>query len=100
MDAPEIVVGQLWGGRLLERCDLHPLGVDAAEDMADGAVLPAGVGGLDDDEQLLPILGVEKLLESLELIVEVLGAILGFVAIPTSIVVGRARPQVDGKLRE
>jgi hypothetical protein len=46
-------------GRLLEAVHADPGGVDAAEDVADGAVLAAGVQRLDDEENRLLALGGE-----------------------------------------
>ena len=57
MDAPQIVVGQLLFCRSLEGGHLHALGVDSPEYSADGAVLAAGIHGLEDDEQGVFALG-------------------------------------------
>src|SRR5215217_1133221 len=47
----------------LERGNPAALGVDAFEDVLDRAVLPAGVHRLQDDQEPLPVLGVEPLLQ-------------------------------------
>ena len=51
MDPPEEVVGQLLGGRSLERRRLHTHGVHAGKDVLDRAVLAAGIHRLEHDEQ-------------------------------------------------
>ena len=53
---------ELLDARCLERPDLAPLRVDAAEDVFDRSVLAAGVDGLQHDQQALPVLGVEPFL--------------------------------------
>ncbi len=50
VDAPEVVVGQLQMARLLERGNPNTLGVDHAEDVADGAVFTGGVHPLKNDQ--------------------------------------------------
>src|SRR4051812_2923685 len=68
VDAPEEVVRELVGRRLLERRDAHALRVRAGEHMLDGAVLPARVHRLQDDEERLARLGVEAVLEPHQLL--------------------------------
>src|SRR4051794_2088999 len=63
VDAPQEVVGELLRGRLLERRDPHALRVDAGEDVLGGPVLAARVHRLEHDEQRLPGLGVEAVLQ-------------------------------------
>src|SRR5207248_8093057 len=48
--APQVVVGQLVGGRDFEPADVDALRVHAAHHVADGAVLSGGVHRLQDDE--------------------------------------------------
>src|SRR5215217_2609421 len=47
----------------LERGNTAALRVDAFEDVLDRAVLPAGVHRLQDNQESLPVLGVEPLLQ-------------------------------------
>ncbi len=68
VDAPEVVVRELGRRRRLERGDLAALRVDALEDGADDAVLARGVEPLEDEQHGVPALGVEALLELLELL--------------------------------
>jgi len=63
VDAPEEVVALLERGGRLEGGDVAALGVDAGEDVADGAVLASGVQALKDDEKRLLLAGVEDFLE-------------------------------------
>ncbi len=62
MDAPEEVVGGLSPGRFLEGADGSTLRVGCAEDVAYNAVLAAGVECLQDNQQRLPAVGVQKIL--------------------------------------
>ena len=62
VDAPEEVVAGFERGGHLEGCDIASLGVDAGEDVADGAVFAGGVHALKDDEQGLGLAGVEDIL--------------------------------------
>ena len=56
---PEVVVRELLGRWLLEALHRHAGGIDAAQDVADRAVLTTGVEGLDDDEHPVALLGSE-----------------------------------------
>ena len=67
MDPPEEVVRELFRGRLLERTHADALRVDALEDVPDHAVLPARIHPLEDDEEAASSVGVEQLLEVVEL---------------------------------
>jgi hypothetical protein len=67
VSAPEEVVTGLKRCGHLERGDIAALGVDAGEDVADGAVLAGGVHALENDEQGLLLAGVEDLLQLVEL---------------------------------
>ena len=60
--APEEVVVEILGRRLLERGDLAPLRVDPGHDVLDGAVLAGGVEGLEDHEQRPGVAGPQELL--------------------------------------
>jgi len=54
------VVGEFEVGGFFEGRDGAALGIDAGEDVADGAVLAGGVHGLEDDEDGVPGLGVSR----------------------------------------
>lgn len=66
--APEEVVLEVFGGGLLEAEDFAALGVDAGEDVFDGAVLACGVHGLEDQEEGVAVVGVEEVLEFVEFV--------------------------------
>ena len=57
--APEVVVVDLLGGGHLEGVHGDALRVDAAHDVADGAVLAGGVEGLEHDQDAVGVLGGE-----------------------------------------
>jgi hypothetical protein len=63
VDTPEVVLARLAARRHLEAHDAHTLRVDPGEHAADGAVLAAGVDGLEDHEQRPLLLGPQALLE-------------------------------------
>jgi hypothetical protein len=63
LDPPEEVVPALAGSRCFERDDPHPLRVEASECVPDGAVLPARVHALQDDQHRALGLCMEALLE-------------------------------------
>src|SRR6266508_1922911 len=63
VDAPEEVVVQLDLIGSFERGDLAALRIDAGEDLADGAVLAAGVHALEHHQEAVDAGGVELLLE-------------------------------------
>ena len=60
--APEEVVLELFGAGLLEAVDVAAFGVDAAHDVADGAVFAGGVHALEDEKEGVAVGAVEKLL--------------------------------------
>jgi hypothetical protein len=66
VDAPQVIVCQFEVSRTFERRHAHALRVDAFEDRSDGAVLAARVAALQNDEQLVPAVGVEQRLELVE----------------------------------
>src|SRR5215467_1190856 len=68
MDAPEEVVAELKRGRNFELGYVAALGVNAGEDVADGAVLTGGVHALEDDEKGFGLAGVEDVLKFGELV--------------------------------
>ena len=74
--APEVVVGELLLGGLLEAVDVHALGVHAAHDVLDGGVLARGVHGLEQHDHALVSLGVELVLEFGHADVVLLGELL------------------------
>ena len=98
LDAPEEVVRELFGGRLLECRERHPLRVDRADHVAHDAALAGGVHPLQHEEHRGRAvddarLGVEALLQVVELVDarrEVCGGTLFPLLVP-----GR-RPRVDG----
>ena len=63
VDAPEEVVVALFRGRALEAGDLAGLRIESAHHVLDGAVLAAGVYGLQHDEQGALPFGVKLLLQ-------------------------------------
>ena len=63
VDPPEEVVGELLLARHAERRDPHSGRVDPGEDVAQHAVLAAGVHRLEHDQDGLPALGEQHLLE-------------------------------------
>ncbi len=63
VNAPQEVVVEFFGGRHFEGSYLDALRVDAAHDVANGAVLAAGVHRLQDDQQGVLVLGVEHFLK-------------------------------------
>ena len=101
VDTPEIVVGQFFGRRFLEAGHLDALGIDAVEDVADGAVLAAGVRGLEHDEHLVLVLGVEQFLQHFQLRVEFgqRGLALLLAAVEQTFVVRIPRTEFDGLAR-
>src|SRR5271165_3651558 len=66
MNAPQKIMGELHGRRLLETRNLDALRVKAGEDMAHGAILAAGVKRLQDDQDRMFFLGVKERLEACE----------------------------------
>ena len=68
VDAPEEVVAGFERGGNFEGGDVAALGVDAGEDVADGAVFACGVHALKDDEQGFRLAGVEDFLKVGELL--------------------------------
>src|SRR6185503_19284688 len=82
--APEVVVVELLGRRLLEGEHLAPLGIHARHHVLDGAVLAGGVHGLEDQEQRPAVVRVEPLLQiaqALDALDEaLLGVLLGLEA--------------------
>jgi len=67
MRPPEEVVGKLLLARLPKGGHRHAERPGGVEDVADGAVLARGVRALKDDEERSPALGVEAVLELVDL---------------------------------
>ena len=65
--APEEIVGALLLARRAEGGDVHAERAGGVEDVADRAVLAAGVGALQHDEQRPPALRVEDVLQPVDL---------------------------------
>jgi hypothetical protein len=65
--APEELVAGFERGGDFEGGDVAALGIDAGEDVADGAVFASRVHALEDDEQSFGLGGVEDFLELIEL---------------------------------
>ncbi len=63
-------MGEFFVARFLERGDLHSLRVDAVEDLANGAVLAARIGRLENHQDPPLSLGVEDLLKRFQPLVE------------------------------
>src|SRR6266478_4540391 len=66
MRTPEEIVCRLLLGRHLEGDDLAAARVDAAHDVLHGAVLARGVHALEDDEDRVPALRIEHVLQLCE----------------------------------
>ena len=79
--APEVVVRKLGCRRRAERVHLDPLRVHAGEDAADDAVLASAVEPLEHEQQAALALGVESLLEQLDLALELLGALVALLLV-------------------
>jgi len=77
VDAPEIVVCLLGFGRRFPWHGMNPQRAHFPEDVADRAVLAAGVGALQHDQQLEAPVGIEQVLELIEFGCERLGG--GFI---------------------
>src|ERR1019366_8489896 len=58
--APEKVMFEFFGTRLLEAEHLTVLRIDSRHDMPDGSIFPGAVHSLEDQEQCMPIGGVVK----------------------------------------
>ena len=67
-DPPQERVVELLARRLLERDDVHALGVDAGHDVLDRRVLAGGVHRLEHDEQGVGVARPEQLLGVLQLL--------------------------------
>ncbi len=65
--APQEVVLQLRGARMLEAEYLASLGVDARHHMLDGAVLPRRIHGLEDQEHRVAVRRVQQFLAGAQL---------------------------------
>ena len=106
LDAPQEVVLQLDGGRLLEGGDLHTLRVDQSDSMAQGAALARGVHALEHQQDAAvaarTALGEEPLLEVGQLVPHPEESLLAVRLVP--VVAGRRiggqRGQVDRAGRE
>ena len=105
LDAPEEVVRELFGGRLLECRERHPLRVDRADHVAHDAALAGGVHPLQHEEHRGRAvddarLGVKALLQLIELVgagVEVFltaALALGVARLGVGVDVGEAEPLV------
>lgn len=62
MHAPEIIAGQLVLGGYAKASHPHPAGVYPVEDHPDGAILAAGIHGLQDHQHLVLAFGKEQFL--------------------------------------
>ncbi len=69
-------MGKFGGSRSLEGRHLHAHRVDSVKDIADRAVLAAGVHGLQDHEQTVTVIGPERLLKPFQPTVELVVAFL------------------------
>ncbi len=67
VDAPEVVVGELLLGGLFKARDMHALGVEAGCDLPDQGVLSRSIERLQHDDNSLPPVRVEHVLEGIEL---------------------------------
>ena len=67
VDAPQVIVRALLVGRCLPADGANAERAHLAEHAADRAVLAAGVGALQDDQHLEATVGVEQVLEVVEL---------------------------------
>src|SRR5580693_5681253 len=65
--APEEVMLELFGARLLETDNLTASRINSGHDVPDGAVLPGGIHSLEDQEQCVPIGRIMKLLQRAQL---------------------------------
>ncbi len=61
--APQKIMVQFKGARMLVAKDLAALRIDAGHDVLDGAVLAGRIHGLEDDEQCELIGGIQALLQ-------------------------------------
>ena len=66
--APEEVVVEFLGRRLLEAVDLAALRIHARHDVLDRAVLAGGVHRLEDDQHRIAVVGVEQFLRVAEIL--------------------------------
>src|SRR5581483_2936634 len=98
MDAPEVVVREIDGRRLLERDDPAALRVHAREDAPDRAVLPRRVEPLQDEEHAALRLRVQAVVQHRELLDELREPLLalGLVAEPGAVA---GIPLVEPRLR-
>jgi len=53
VDAPQIIMCELFRGRLLETGHIHAGGIHAREDVPDGAIFAGSIHGLQDDQDLV-----------------------------------------------
>ena len=60
--APQEIVLEFGGAGLFEACDVAALRVDAAHDVANGAIFTGGVHALEDQQERVAVGAVEKLL--------------------------------------
>ena len=65
-------MGRLFRGGLFERRNAAALRVHGAQNVVDDAVFAAGVDGLKANEERMPVLGVEQVLQLAELLLIVL----------------------------
>ena len=61
--APEEIVLQFRGAGMLEAEDLAALRIDAGHHVLDGAILPGGVHGLENQQDGVAVAGVKQALE-------------------------------------
>ena len=63
VDPPEVIVVKFLRRGLFEAADLYPLGIEAAHHVFDRAVLASRIHGLENQQQSVPVLRVEAVLE-------------------------------------
>ena len=63
VDAPQIIARQLLGGRRLERSHVAALRIHSRHDVPDGPVFTRRVQPLQDDQQRIPFVGVQQMLQ-------------------------------------
>jgi dTMP kinase len=96
VNSPKKIVRGLFGGGLLERSDVATLRIDAGHYVADGAVFPRRIEALQDDEEGALFLGIEAILQFIELLEGFFEGGLGLVAFfPTEGVVGVPLREVE-----
>ena len=80
--APEEVVAELLGGRLLERLHLATLGIDTRHHVPDGPVLAGSIHGLEHDQEGVGVVGPEQSLCLRQFDDEFVEVLLGHLLVP------------------